>query len=75
MSNALLEFISVGLRHISEIRDLKHRAESLCAVAKACTDAGFHAEAEELQQAARDLMQADQAQLRLNERFSNFADS
>lgn len=75
MRTPLLEFFSIGIRHLAEIKDLKHRAEALQAASQVCIREGFLVEAEELSRAAADLIQADQAQLRLNERFSNFTES
>lgn len=73
MQNPLLEFIALGVRHIGEIPDLKRRADALSAAASVCAQRSLPDEASELREAAANLRQADQAQLLLNERFSQFA--
>jgi hypothetical protein len=72
MKPGLLELVAIGVRHLSEVSDLSRRADLLEAAAEACQADGADEEAEALKRAARDLRTAEESQLQLNERFTNF---
>lgn len=72
MKPGLLELIAIGVRHLSEVRDLRRRADLLDAAAEACRADGANEEAEALSRTAQDFRTAEESQLQLNERFTNF---
>lgn len=73
-THALLELIALAIPQLTDVKNLTRRAELLEAAADACAAASCLERAENLRFTASELRRADQAQLALNEAFTNHRD-